>query len=105
MKGEIPEQQWDRLQREYQKAVQASYPTQSGVDVPERKFCEIWRLDQPGTKILKRTSAGSMRSIVVRVTGSILICGRSVGSGWKPSSVEIRVKPPNQLGSKKFKRN
>ena len=26
MKGETPEQQWNRLQREYQKAVQACYP-------------------------------------------------------------------------------
>ena len=33
MKGETPEQQWDRLQREYQKAVQASYPN------PERHGC------------------------------------------------------------------
>jgi hypothetical protein len=33
MKGETPEQQWNRLQSEYQKAVQASYPN------PERHDC------------------------------------------------------------------
>jgi hypothetical protein len=33
MKGETPEQQWERLQREYQSAVQASYPN------PERHGC------------------------------------------------------------------
>jgi hypothetical protein len=33
MKGEPPEEQWNRLQCEYQKAVQASYPN------PERHSC------------------------------------------------------------------
>ena len=33
MKGETPEQQWECLQREYQKAVQVSYPN------PERHGC------------------------------------------------------------------
>ena len=33
MDGETPEKQWDRLQREYQKGVEASYPN------PERRGC------------------------------------------------------------------
>jgi hypothetical protein len=48
MKGETPEQQWERLQREYQKAVQASYPN------PERHGC-------PGTDVLQDLAARSAR--------------------------------------------
>jgi hypothetical protein len=48
MKREIPEQQWDRLQREYQKAVQESYPN------PERHGC-------PGTLVLRDLAARSAR--------------------------------------------
>ncbi len=33
MNGETPEHKWNRLQREYQKGVQASYPN------PERRGC------------------------------------------------------------------
>jgi hypothetical protein len=40
MTGETPEQQWNRLQREYQRAVQASYPN------PERREC-------PGADVLR----------------------------------------------------
>ena len=48
MKGETPEQQWERLQREYQKAVQASYPN------PERCGC-------PGREVLGNLAARSAR--------------------------------------------
>jgi hypothetical protein len=48
MKGETSEQQWERLQREYQKAVQASYPNQ------ERYGC-------PVTEILRDLAARSAR--------------------------------------------
>ena len=48
MKGETPEQNWDRLQRKYQKAVQASYPN------PERQGC-------PGTEVLRGLAARSAR--------------------------------------------
>ena len=34
MKGETPDQQWERLQREYQSAVQASYPNPEGYSCP-----------------------------------------------------------------------
>lgn len=40
MKDEAPKQEWDRLQREYQEAVQTSYPN------PERKAC-------PGTDVVR----------------------------------------------------
>ncbi len=46
MKGETPEQQWNRLQREYQKGVQASYPN------PERRGCS-------GTDVLSDLAARS----------------------------------------------
>lgn len=46
MKGESPLQKWDRLQREYQKSVQASYPN------PERHGC-------PGTDVLHDLAARS----------------------------------------------
>jgi hypothetical protein len=46
MKGETPQQQWERLQREYQKAVQASYSN------PERHGC-------PGTEVLQSLAARS----------------------------------------------
>jgi hypothetical protein len=46
MKGETPEQQWNRLQREYQKAVQASYPN------AERHGC-------PGADVLRDLAARS----------------------------------------------
>ena len=49
MKGETPEHQWNRLQREYQKSVQASYPN------PERYDC-------PGTDVLRALAARSARS-------------------------------------------
>jgi hypothetical protein len=45
---ESPRQQWDRVQREYQKAVQASYPN------PERKGC-------PGAEVLGDLAARSAR--------------------------------------------
>ena len=48
MDGETPEQQWERLQREYQNAVQASCPN------PERHGC-------PGTDVLKDLAARSAR--------------------------------------------
>lgn len=48
MKGESPEQKWDRLQREYQKAVQASYPN------PERHGC-------PGKDVLRDLASRSAR--------------------------------------------
>jgi hypothetical protein len=48
MKGETPEQQWECLQREYQGAVQASYPN------PERHGC-------PGTDVLRDLAARSAR--------------------------------------------
>jgi hypothetical protein len=48
MNGETPEQKWNRLQREYQKGVQASYPN------PERRGC-------PETDILQDLSARSAR--------------------------------------------
>jgi len=35
MDGEPPERQWNRLQREYQKGVQASYPNPERHDCPE----------------------------------------------------------------------
>ena len=46
MKGESPEQKWDRLQREYQTAVQSSYPN------PERQGCA-------GTDVLRDLAARS----------------------------------------------
>ena len=48
MKGESPEQKWDRLQRQYQTAVQASYPN------PERQGCH-------GTDVLRDLAARSAR--------------------------------------------
>jgi hypothetical protein len=48
MKGESPEQKWNRLQREYQTAVQASYPN------PERHGC-------PGTDVLRGLALRSTR--------------------------------------------
>jgi hypothetical protein len=48
MKGETPEQQWNRLQREYQKAVQASYPN------PKRQGC-------PGADALRELAVQSTR--------------------------------------------
>jgi hypothetical protein len=48
MKGETPEQQWVRLQRSYQKAVQATFPN------PERHGCS-------GTEVLKDLAARSAR--------------------------------------------
>jgi hypothetical protein len=48
MKGETPEQQWERLQREYHSAVQASYPN------PERHGCH-------GANILRDLAARSAR--------------------------------------------
>ena len=48
MNGETPEQKWNRLQREYQKGVQASYPN------PERRGC-------PETDILQDLAARSAR--------------------------------------------
>ena len=48
MKGETPQQQWERLQGQYQKAVQASYPN------PQRHGC-------PGTHILQDLAARSAR--------------------------------------------
>jgi hypothetical protein len=48
MKGETPEQQWDRLQRKYQEAVGASYPN------PERIGC-------PGTDVVRELAAQSAR--------------------------------------------
>jgi hypothetical protein len=48
MKGESPEQKWNRLQREYQTAVQASYPN------PERHGCL-------GTDVLGDLAARSAR--------------------------------------------
>jgi hypothetical protein len=49
MNGDTPEQQWNRLQREYQKAVQASYPN------PGRHDC-------PGTDALRDLAVRSARS-------------------------------------------
>jgi hypothetical protein len=48
MKGETPQQQWERLQREYQKAVQTSYPN------PKRHGC-------PRTEVLQNLAARSAR--------------------------------------------
>ena len=48
MKGETPEQLWERLQHDYQKAVQARYPN------PERYEC-------PGTDLLRDLAARSAR--------------------------------------------
>jgi hypothetical protein len=48
MKDEIPKDQWDRLQREYQEAVQATFPN------PERKGC-------PGAEVLQNLAARSAR--------------------------------------------
>jgi hypothetical protein len=48
MKGETPKQQWERMQREYQKAVQAVYPN------PERHGC-------PGSEVLGDLAARSGR--------------------------------------------
>jgi hypothetical protein len=48
MKGETPEQQWERLQRAYQKAVQVSHPN------PERQGCL-------GTEVLRDLAARSAR--------------------------------------------
>ena len=52
MKGETPEQQWERLQREYQKAVQASYPN------PERHGCA-------DTEVLRDLAARSARHLEI----------------------------------------
>ena len=46
MNGETPEQKWKRLQREYQKGVQASYPN------PERRGC-------PNIEVLRRLASQS----------------------------------------------
>ena len=46
MKGETPERQWERLQREYQNAVQSAYPN------PERRGCS-------GQEALKSLAARS----------------------------------------------
>ena len=48
MNGETPEQKWNRLQREYQKGVQAAYPN------PERRGC-------PETDLLQDLAARSAR--------------------------------------------
>jgi len=48
MNGETPAQKWNRLQREYQKGVQASYPN------PERRGC-------PETDALQDLAARSAR--------------------------------------------
>jgi hypothetical protein len=48
MNDESPQQKWDRLQREYQKAVQDSYPN------PKRQGC-------PGTDILLELASRSAR--------------------------------------------
>jgi hypothetical protein len=48
MKNDTPEQDWDRLQRQYQKAMQASYPN------PERSGC-------PGTNLVRDLAARSAR--------------------------------------------
>ncbi len=48
MKGETPERQWDRLQRKYQEAVEASHPN------PERIGC-------PGTDVVRELAARSAR--------------------------------------------
>jgi len=48
MNGETPEQKWNRLQREYQKGVQGSYPN------PERRGC-------PETDILQNLAERSAR--------------------------------------------
>lgn len=48
MKGETPREQWERLQKAYQEAVQASFPN------PERHGC-------PGTQVLQGLAARSAR--------------------------------------------
>jgi hypothetical protein len=48
MKGESPEQQWNRVQRQYQQAVEASYPN------PERRGC-------PGMDALRGLATRSTR--------------------------------------------
>ena len=48
MKDESPQEKWERLQREYQEAVQAAYPN------PERRGC-------PGTDVLRDLAARSVR--------------------------------------------
>jgi hypothetical protein len=48
MKGETPEQQWNRLQREYQDTVQSAFPN------PERKGC-------PGEEVLQDLASRSAR--------------------------------------------
>ena len=48
MNQETPQEQWERLQREYQKGVQDSYPN------PERRGC-------PGAEILDALAARSAR--------------------------------------------
>lgn len=48
MKAETPRQQWDRLQREYQEAVQATFPN------PDRKGC-------PGVEVPQNLAARSAR--------------------------------------------
>ena len=48
MKGESPEQQWNRVQRHYQQAVEASYPN------PERRGC-------PGMDALRGLATRSTR--------------------------------------------
>lgn len=48
MKGESPQKQWERLQREYQKAVEDSYPN------PERRGC-------PGAEVLRDLAMRSAR--------------------------------------------
>jgi hypothetical protein len=52
MKGETPQQQWERLQREYQKAVQTSYPN------AERHGC-------PGPEVLQDLAARSARHVEI----------------------------------------
>ena len=48
MNQETPQEQWERLQREYQKGVQDSHPN------PERRGC-------PGTEILEGLAARSAK--------------------------------------------
>jgi hypothetical protein len=48
MKGESPQQNWDRLQRQYQRAVKDSYPN------PKRQGC-------PGTDALQELASRSAR--------------------------------------------
>ena len=59
MTGETPEQQWNRLQREYQSAVQASILTPNAMSVPERMFSEIWQPGRRNLRIWKRIPSGT----------------------------------------------